>query len=184
MVGGRWLGGGDGARCLHVYGTSTVVCHGFQHLCVCLPHLESSNMSGLEQIGLLLGIIYFTVPPKATTPSSGSRPHCSVYHLNPYEESGETQQARLKQVAERRWHTVTDSPQARIDNFKTNSFENMLLIKKLWDTKILINIKFLADIRTSYFPRSIKTLKWITRKNLMDEVVLPVSSGNTNTKTK
>jgi len=123
---------GGCAQCLHTYGTNTVVCHGFQNLCVHVPCLENSNMSGLEHTSLLLGMIYFTVPPKATTPPSGSRPHCSIYLLYPYEDSGETQLARLKQVAERRrWHAVTDSPQARADDFETNSFKNMLLIKKI-----------------------------------------------------
>lgn len=77
-------------QCLHAYETSTVVCHGFQHLCMCLPRLESSNISGLEHIRLLLGMIYFTVPPKATIPPTCSRSHYSVYHLNPYEDSGGT----------------------------------------------------------------------------------------------
>lgn len=58
------------------------------------------------------------VPLKATAPPSNTGSHCSVSCLNPCEDSVEAQHARLKQAAERRWHTVTDSPDARIDDFR------------------------------------------------------------------
>lgn len=45
--------------CLHEYESSTVVCHGFQHLCVYLAHLWKAVVDLAHR--QLLGIIYFIV---------------------------------------------------------------------------------------------------------------------------
>lgn len=69
--------------CLHEYESSTVVCHGFQ--CVLTTPLESSSGSGTQAI-------------------TGNNLFHGTFQTTPT-LLGETQQVRLKQVAERSWHT-------------------------------------------------------------------------------